>query len=268
MSALAELVSALHVGEGIVPPSHSTFPSPRVRRSARAARTRAHHEQLGAHDRPAPGILGRGASDRDERPAVAYGGEQRAVVSPPTVSSATSAPHRPRLPPAACSRRLVGAEAQHEIAVTGGADADHPCARQLGELHGEMADASGGARHDSRLPSPSPPRSREPARRSARRPVSPPPVRGSRPRTSVRSPRGRGRVLRIPAARRHAQTSSPSAKPSAREASTVPDTSMPSTAGSGTHEAPAIFPVDWVDRRGADLISTSPSPGSGRSASS
>jgi hypothetical protein len=62
-------------------------------------------------------------------------------------------------------------------------------------------------------------------------------------------------------------TWSPSAKPSAREVSTVPDTSMPSTLGSGPL-ARRFFQSAGLTDAAWTLISTSPSPGSGRSVSS
>ena len=64
-------------------------------------------------------------------------------------------------------------------------------------------------------------------------------------------------------------TSSPSAMSSARESSTVPETSLPSTAGSRVSDNPrrAFQSVGLTDAAFTP-INTWPSPGSGRSASS
>ena len=64
-------------------------------------------------------------------------------------------------------------------------------------------------------------------------------------------------------------TWSPAAKPSARDVSTVPETSMPSTLGSGPLLDPRrLFQSAGLTDAAWTLISTSPSPGSGRSVSS
>src|SRR4029077_9015055 len=64
-------------------------------------------------------------------------------------------------------------------------------------------------------------------------------------------------------------TSSPSAKPSARETSTVPETSLPSTAGNCLGMIPRrYFQSIGLIETARTLINTSPSPGSGRSSSS
>lgn len=57
--------------------------------------------------------------------------------------------------------------------------------------------------------------------------------------------------------------SSPSEKPSAREATTVPDTSLSSTAGSGFFMKPRRFQSVGLTDAAWTLISSSPSPGSG-----
>ena len=64
-------------------------------------------------------------------------------------------------------------------------------------------------------------------------------------------------------------TSSRSAKPSARESSTVPEASLPSTAGSRVSDKPRrAFQSVGLTAAACTLINTWPSPGSGRSASS
>lgn len=72
-------------------------------------------------------------------------GTSDCVVSPPTVSNATSTP-------LTASATSCCVEAEHEVAVARRLGADRPRARELRKLNREVTDAAGGARDQRRLP--------------------------------------------------------------------------------------------------------------------